>query len=106
MDSHIQSALDELRRGFEETYGQRLTRLVLYGSQARGDAAPGADLDILVLLRGAVDACEEIERCGKMTADLSLKHDIVVSCVFMAEEDFDRRQGPFLRNVRREGVAV
>jgi hypothetical protein len=41
-----------------------------------------------------------------MTADLSLKHDVVVSCVFMAEEEFERRQGPFLRNVRREGVVV
>jgi len=106
MDPQIQAALDQLRRGFEEIYGQRLARLVLYGSQARGDASPGADLDILVLLRDAVDPCEEIERCGKMTADLSLKYDIVVSCVFMAEEDFDRRQGPFLRNVRREGVVV
>lgn len=106
MDAHIQSALDELRRGFEETYGQRLARLVLYGSQARGDASAGSDVDMLVLLRGAVDPCEEIERCGKMTADLSLKYDIVVSCVFMAEEEFERRQGPFLRNVRREGVVV
>ncbi len=31
-----------------EMYGERLKRIVLYGSQARGDAGPGSDYDVAV----------------------------------------------------------
>ena len=106
MDSGIKSVLIELRGRFEEIYGQRLAEVILYGSQARGEAAEGSDLDILIVLRGPVNPGEEIERCGEMTAEVSLRLGMVVSCVFMSEDDFSRRQGPFLRNVRREGVTV
>jgi hypothetical protein len=36
MDARLQSILQELRAGFEQIYGDRLVKLVLYGSQARG----------------------------------------------------------------------
>jgi len=106
MDMRIEAALGDLHRRFEGIYGERLARLILYGSRARGDASPDADLDILVLLHGSVDPYEEIERCGEMTAEVSLDLGIVVSCVFMSEEEFNQRQGPFIRNVRREGVVA
>ena len=106
MDARTEAILGELRKRFEEMYGDRLARLILYGSRARGDAHPDSDIDILVVLHGIVDASEEIERCGQMTADLSLELGLVIACVFISEDDFKCRQGPFLRNVRREGVTV
>ncbi len=98
--------LAELRRSFEDIYGERLRRLVLFGSQARGDAEPGSDIDVLVVLRGPVDPGQEIRRTGEITADLSLRFGEVISCVFMDEDRFVHRNGPFLRNIRKEGVAV
>jgi hypothetical protein len=41
-----------------------------------------------------------------VVAELSLAHDAVIACVFMDEERFLHRQGPFLRNVRREGITL
>jgi predicted nucleotidyltransferase len=95
-----------LRGRLEELYGPRLVRLVLFGSQARGDAEPGSDIDVLVVLRGEVNAGEEIRRTGRIVADLSLANDVVVSCVFMDEHRFIHRNGPLLRNIRREGIAA
>ena len=100
------AVLAELKQKFQAIYGDRLVRMVLFGSHARGDAEPGSDIDVLVVLRGNVDPAEEIERTSEVLADLCLAHNEVVSCVFMGEARFTTRQGPLLRNVRREGIGV
>jgi len=100
----IQNILVELQSRFSELYGGRLIQLILYGSQARGEAGSGSDIYILVVFRGAVDAGLEIARTGEIVAALSLDHDVAIACVFMEEDRYLHRQGPFLRNVRREGI--
>ena len=106
MNSRTQSILAELRQRFEAVYAQRLVHMMLFGSQARGEAEEGSDIDVLVVLKDPVDPGEEIARTGEIVADLCLAHTVVIACVFMDEQSFLRRQWPLLRNVRREGVAV
>ncbi len=95
-----------LREKLEELYGPRLVNLVLFGSHARGDAEPGSDIDLLIVLRGPVNAGEEIQRTGGIVSDLSLENDVVISCIFMEEQRYLHRNGPLLRNIRREGIAA
>ena len=52
----------EIRRRLESAYGARLRGIVLYGSEARGDAGPDSDIDLLVLLEGPVDWVVETRR--------------------------------------------
>ena len=106
LDENLRAILAELRRHFEGLYGLRLVRLVLFGSQARGDAEPGSDIDVLVVLKGPVDQGNESARSIGFVADLSLRFDTVVSCIYMDEERYLRRNGPLLRNIRKEGIAV
>lgn len=106
MEPRIRVALDELHAALAALYGPRLVALVLYGSRARGDAAPDSDIDVLVVLRGPVVASEEIRRTGGIVADISLRHDCVVQCAFVDETRYRREGSPFLINVRREGVPV
>ena len=105
-DHTLDSVLSALREGMEQVYGERLVRMVLYGSRARGDAESGSDIDVLIVLAGTVDPGEEISRTGGLIADLLLQFGEVISCVFMDEDRFMRREGPFLRNVRKEGILV
>jgi len=104
MTKKVKTVLSELRRRLERLYGRRLVQMVLYGSHARGDAEDGSDIDVLVVLTGPVDPSEEISRTANDVAELSLDHDEVISCLFMDEDRFTRRNGPLLRNVRREGI--
>lgn len=106
MTDDLASVLQQLRAGLEAQYGHRLDRVLLYGSRARGDAGPESDVDVLVVLRGEVDALVEIHRNSYLVADLSLEHDLVISCVYMSAEELDEGDDPFLRNVRREALAV
>lgn len=106
MTPKIQTILTELHRRFEALYRERLVRMVLFDSQARGDAEPGSDIDVLVVLKGPVSPCEEIARTINDVADISLEYTEVIACVFVSEEQSERERSPFLLNVQREGVAV
>ena len=106
MGPTLKAILSELRRGLEDLYGQRLTRMVLYGSQARGDAGAGSDIDVLVVLRGEVSPCREIAQTSELVAELSLRHDVVIVPAFVSEDQYQRERSPLLLNVRREGVLV
>lgn len=106
MSEKIHAIIKELRRRLEVLYGPRLVRMVLYGSQARGDAEPGSDIDILIVLQGPVSPGEEIARTSDIIASLSLLHGVVLSRAFVSSDRFEREQSPLLMNIRREGVAV
>ncbi len=102
----LSSILGELRNRLQVLYGERLARVVLFGSQARGEASPDSDVDIMVVLKGDVFPSQEIARTIDDVAGISLAHDVVLSCVFMAESRYEREQSPLLLNVRREGLAL
>jgi predicted nucleotidyltransferase len=106
INDKLKTILTQLRSHFEQLYGDRLTQMVLYGSQARGDARPDSDIDILVVLKGQVNPGEEIKRTSHIRADLSLQNDEVISCQFMNEEKFTNYQSPLLRNIRKEGILI
>jgi len=106
MTANLRTVLSELRARLEHVYGPRLLKLVLYGSQARGDAEDGSDIDVLAVLEGVVDPNQEIARTEFQVAAVSLEHNAVVACMFVSREQFEREQSPLLINVRREGVAA
>ena len=55
MSEKLKAILAALRSHFEEIYGDRLVKMVLFGSQARGEADADSDIDVLVVLKGEVN---------------------------------------------------
>jgi predicted nucleotidyltransferase len=105
-NSPLNKLLSQLRNELQNLYGSRLIKVMLYGSQARRQALPDSDIDVLVVLAGAVSPIEEIHRVSDIVAALSLKYDRVISCVFVSEVEYRLEQSHFMKNVQREGVAV
>lgn len=100
------AVLSELRQELARILGDRLDATYLFGSRARGDQRPDSDVDVLVVVRGAVDYGDLIRRTSELVAALSLKYDTVISRAFVSKERFEREHSPFLMNVRREAVVV
>ncbi len=98
--------LDEYHQKLIAIFGNDLDSIVLYGSQARGDAVDGSDIDVLCIMNKPVDYGDLIKRTSEVTAQISLKYDVVISRVFVCREDYESRRTPFLMNVQKEQVAI
>ena len=85
-----------------------LSRLVLFGSRARGDADPDSDLDVLVILNMPVDRDVE-DYVNDCAWEAGLEHGIVVVPVTVSRLDWEEgilSSSLLAIAVRREGVAV
>lgn len=102
----LEKIITEFRQALEKIYGDKLINLVLYGSQARGDATEDSDIDIMVILKSPVSPGDEIFRMGEVKNQINLKYDQLISVLPISEEDFLRKDTPLLENIRREGIAL
>jgi predicted nucleotidyltransferase len=103
----IEPVLKEFKEQISELYGQRLKKIVLYGSYARGQANDEhSDIDLAVVLSGTVDPCEEIDRMADIFTDLNLEHNVLIAVYPVSEENYIEVNSPLLLNLRREGVPV
>jgi predicted nucleotidyltransferase len=103
----IEPILKEFKQKIAELYGQRLKKVVLYGSYARGQANDeDSDIDLAIVLTGTVDPCKEIDRMADIFTDLNLEHNVLIAVYPVSEVDFEKVKSPLLINVRREGIAV
>jgi predicted nucleotidyltransferase len=104
MPADVKKLLAELKTGLKKLYGERLTRLYLYGSYARGDFREGSDLDVMIVLDNYKSYWDELVRSAELASDLSLEYDVTVSRMIMTEEQWKKGDLPVLVNVRAEGV--
>ena len=104
--AQMEAILRALRSEMARVLGDRLEQILLFGSQARGEARPDSDIDILVVVREDYDYADLIRRTFPIIAALSLRYDVVISRAFVSRERYEREQSPFLLNVRREGIAI
>ena len=102
----LQGILRSLRRELARVLGDQLLTVILYGSQARGQARSDSDIDVLLVVRDDSDYGDLLRRTSAVVSALSLQHDVVISRAFVSRERFDQEQTPFLLNVHREGVAI
>lgn len=98
--------LQEFTAALKTRYGDRFVGLWLYGSHARGEAGPDSDVDLLLILKDLSRPSHEIDRISDLLADFNLRHGVLMSVLPVDEPTFATAEGPFWRNVRREGFAA
>ncbi len=98
--------LQRVRAELAAVLGAELDSVLLYGSQARGDARPDSDIDVLIVMRGPFDPADVRRRTAFIASRLSLEYDTVISRAFATREQFEHEMSPFMLSVRDEAMPV
>ena len=102
MDRPPDPILHRFRAALDEAYGDRLARVVLFGSRARGDARPDSDYDVAVFIEGLTSIGTEAGRIAAIGTDILLDTGAVINALPFAAGADDARTG-FMGEVRRDG---
>ncbi|NEP62121.1 MAG: nucleotidyltransferase domain-containing protein [Symploca sp. SIO2G7] len=102
----IQTILNQTCQGLKTLYKEQLDQIILFGSQARGDAKTDSDIDVLIVLKHSFVYSQESDRISHLIANLCLEHNVLISCAFATHDQVQFQNTAFFRNIRQEGVIL
>jgi len=95
--------LARFRAALTETYRDRLSRAVLFGSRARGEAEPDSDYDIAVFLRDMPNRFEEMSRLADISTYLLYETGSVIHALPYQATTYNDPRMPLMHEIRAEG---
>ena len=102
MTTTIDPVMRRFRAALDEAYGDRIERVVLFGSRARGDARPDSDYDVAVFVRGMNDCWREARVLAEIETNILMDEGAVINALPLPEGSY-RERTIFMDELRREG---
>lgn len=97
--------LVRFRAAVADLYGERIERVVLYGSRARGDAKLDSDYDVAVFLKGLSSSrWGEVRRIADIELAILDEMGAIVHAMPYAAGSWRDPSSPLMHEIRREGV--
>lgn len=109
MPSSINKILVEFNNQVRKILGNRLKKVILYGSYARGDYNEKSDVDLMLLTDLTFEEIEKYrDDISDIAFDIELKTGIIISPVIKNIDNYNSRINiiPFYKNVQMEGVVL
>jgi predicted nucleotidyltransferase len=95
--------LGRFRAALDALYGERLERVVLFGSRARGDAHAESDYDVAVFLKNLTDRWYEARQLSSIETDILTETGAFIHSMPYAAGSY-RQRTPLMHEIRRDGV--
>jgi predicted nucleotidyltransferase len=93
------------RQALDGLYGDRIERVVLFGSRARGNACADSDYDVAVFLTSPSDRWAELDRLAALRVNM-----IDDTGAFFDAKPYPaaayREQTPLMHEIRHDGIEV
>ncbi len=106
MNNQLNAILKSVEVYLKNLYQDELDKVVLFGSQARGDAMEESDIDILIVFKHPFSYYQEVCKISEFISHLSLEYNQLVSCCFTTSQQWQTENSAFYRNIHREGVIL
>ena len=106
LDYNEQQAVTKFHSLIKEKFN--VTKLILFGSRARGDADPYSDIDLLALSKKK-ENLQDFLKLSDIAADVNIDYGVAISCLYDNDDDWreGRVNNPMFKiNVDREGIAL
>ena len=95
--------LKRFRAALDEVYGERIERVVQFGSRARGDARPDSDYDIIVFLKEPDSFWKESGRLAGIETDILYDTGAVINALPFSAGAY-RDSSPLMHELSRDGL--
>lgn len=105
MKTYLEKYTSELKK----IYKDKLEKVILYGSYARGDYTEDSDVDIMILLSiSDMEIKNYRELLSELTYDFNTNYDIDIKPIAKNKDEFTKwiNAYPFYANIQREGVEL
>ena len=103
--------MDELqiiKKIIQEAVGESLSKIILFGSRARGDNRPDSDYDLLVIVKKNLDKKKK-QSFSKSIREMTAKYLIPIDILVRSEEEnesFSKFIGTLSYDISREGIVI
>ena len=86
----------------------KVEKIILFGSQARGDSVEGSDIDILVVADIPKELLSAVKReMRNYASDTGLKYDEVISLIIVTKQEYETMgKTLFYQNVANDGIEL
>jgi len=83
-------------------------KIILYGSEARGEAGENSDIDVLILLNKNKVRFDDKTRINDALYDIELETGIIISPIIYTKKQWETRpfKTPFYINIMNEGIEL
>jgi uncharacterized protein len=93
----------------KEVLGDKLEKVILFGSYARGDYDEESDIDIMIIADIALEDKTAIrQKIHKVAGDLDMEYDVLVTFCMTCSDIFHKYRdiSGFYINVEKDGVLL
>ena len=107
INKDMKTLLSEIKNTLEKLLGNNMTKIVLYGSRARGDYDTESDIDIAIIVRRL--SRELRKQIYDIVADIEIKYLVSISTLVLSEENFaflKNRERRIAADIEKEGIPL
>lgn len=109
MPVSVRELIYEFSKDMHWLFGQDLSKIIVYGSYARGDYKTDSDVDVMILVKPSEEVIRKYrDQVSDCAFEYLIKYGIDISPVIKNEEHFNYWVDnlPYYRNIRDEGVVI
>lgn len=109
MPDTVRDILSSFSQQMKSIFGSHLSKVIVYGSYARGDYKDNSDVDVMILVDLPEDKVKKMENTVYDIAfDIEMDTGVDISPVLKSKAQYEYWADvlPYYRNVREEGVVV
>ena len=106
MNEKVKRISTEIKKYLIESFEDKVKKVILYGSYARGDYNKDSDIDILIVVSDHINPIEIEESLSDLLFEILLNENELCSVRAIPEKLFKEYNSPFLLNVKEEGVMM